>query len=61
MEKSVQGPVVFGSVTLGASLVLGALVAFLMGAHAGSHLDHTTRSVGVAHPHVTPPPPLAQR
>jgi hypothetical protein len=28
MEKSVQGPVVFGSVTLGASLVLGALVAF---------------------------------
>lgn len=58
-NEGVKGSVIFGSLTIGGSLLVGAIVAFLVGAHAGARLDHTTRNVSVGQAH--PAAPVAQR
>jgi hypothetical protein len=61
MEKSKP---VSGSVTVAFLVLLGAVLAFVIGQRVGTTLDHQGRSITVAHDHVAPAipaPPVAQK
>jgi hypothetical protein len=56
MEKSKSGP---GSLTIAFFVLLGAVLAFVVGQRVGTSLDHHGRSVTVAHDHITSPAPVS--
>jgi hypothetical protein len=59
---SSKNRVVLRSVSIGASILLGSALAFLLGARAGANLDHRTRTVTIAHtPQQTAPAHVAAR
>jgi len=60
MEKS--QPAHTGPIAIAFLVLVGAALAFVVGQHVGSTLDHHGRNVTVVHDHVTPPaPPVAQK
>lgn len=55
MTGSKNNAVVLRSLSIGASLLVGSVLAFFLGARVGGNLDHRTRSVTIAHaPQPTP-------
>jgi hypothetical protein len=61
MEKSKPAT---GSVTIAFLVLVGAVLAFVIGQRVGNTLDHQGRSITVAHDHAPqnpPSPPVAQK